>query len=215
MVAVITAIEGLRGLDWSDAAVVAAACAPVLRSLGGDKPVLRAMVNGARSGALAVLCEHYDILDKLVLHSDAAGVRIRLHLFADGYFDRPHTHRWPYTTIILRGSYEHNLFTILEDARDGEIPTLRPIMSRVEAIGDSYTLMPGIAHSVKAMPGTVSLIIRGPAVADKFLVTDRQTGEAWWQYGAANESADAQRRKRMSSDQQNGVVEKLLNLGVI
>ena len=37
----------------------------------------------------------------------------------------------------------------------------------------------------QAEPHTVSLIIRGPAVKDRFLVMDRKTGQSWWQYGAS------------------------------
>jgi hypothetical protein len=39
------------------------------------------------------LSEHYDILDKIVLYADEK-YRIRLHIFGEGYFDRPHNHRW-------------------------------------------------------------------------------------------------------------------------
>ena len=45
---------------------------------------------------------------------------------------------------------------------------------------------------------TVSLVLRGPAVKDRFLVMDRKTGESWWQYGARQESADNAEQKRMS-----------------
>jgi hypothetical protein len=35
----------------------------------------------------------------------------------------------------------------------------------------------------------------------QFVVTDRATGKAWWQYGAATEAPEAASAKRMSSDQ--------------
>lgn len=75
--------------------------------------------------------------------------------------------------------------------------------------------MPGSAHSVKAIGGTVSLIIRGPAVSDRFLVTDRVTGETWWQYGAAREAPEVQERKRMSSARRELVVNTLSEQGLI
>ena len=210
-----TEIQRLRGVDWSDATPIMSACLPVLRSLAQDKPTLQRLVAGSCNGALADLCEHYDILDKLVLHSDVAGFRIRLHVFSDGYFDRPHTHRWPYTTLILSGGYEHNLFAVSEDIGERRLPMLRPIMSRLEQVGASYTLMPGTAHSVKAVPGTVSLIVRGPAVTDSFLVTDRVTGESWWQYGAKNELPEAKKLKQMTPSRRQSVIDQLLHLGVI
>jgi hypothetical protein len=38
-----------------------------------------------------------------------------------------------------------------------------------------------------------SIVVRGPTVKDRFLVMDRHTSEAWWQYGAALESARGRR----------------------
>jgi hypothetical protein len=48
---------------------------------------------------------------KLVLHDDAdLGVRLRLHLYRGGFFDRPHNHRWSFASRILHGGYRHRLF---------------------------------------------------------------------------------------------------------
>lgn len=70
-------------------------------------------------------------------------------------------------------------------------------------------------HSVTAQPYTTSLIVRGPAVKDRFLVTDRITGQAWWQHGTATESPDEAARKRMSATQANTCLEKLTELSVL
>jgi hypothetical protein len=43
-------------------------------------------------------------------------------------------------------------------------------------------------------------IVRRPAVKDRFVVTDRATGKAWWQYGAATETPEAA-AKRMTGEQ--------------
>jgi len=56
-------------------------------------------------------------------------------------------------------------------------------------------------HSVVAHGETVTLIVRGPAVKDRFVVTDRVTGKAWWQHGAATEPAKSAAAKRMSIGQ--------------
>jgi hypothetical protein len=56
-------------------------------------------------------------------------------------------------------------------------------------------------HSVVAEPYTTSLVVRGPSVKDRFLVTDRRTGHAWWQYGATTEDPAESARKRMTADQ--------------
>jgi hypothetical protein len=70
-------------------------------------------------------------------------------------------------------------------------------------------------HSVTAEPYTTSLIVRGPAVKDRFLVTDRVTGQSWWQYGAATESPDEAARKRMTSNQAHTCLEQLADQAVI
>ncbi|MGH3943392.1 MAG: hypothetical protein ACRDTG_33180 [Pseudonocardiaceae bacterium] len=45
------------------------------------------------------------------------------------------------------------------------------------------------------------MIVRGPAVKDRFVVTDRTTGKAWWQYGAATETPEQAAAKRMTDSQ--------------
>jgi len=71
---------------------------------GTDRALLGRLANHiTENPALAGLCEHYDILDKLVLHDDPSGWRLRLHVFLDGYFDRLHNHRWTYASRILPG----------------------------------------------------------------------------------------------------------------
>jgi hypothetical protein len=65
-----------------------------------------------------------------------------------------------------------------------------------------------------AQPYTVTLIARGPAVKDRFLVTDRATGRAWWQYGAAREGPAEAARKRMAPDQAKACLDRLGQEGV-
>src|SRR5205823_774714 len=65
--------------------------------------------------------------------------------------------------------------------------SLDAVMVRQETAGSAYALHHSMVHAVVAEPHTVSLVIRGPAVKDRFLVMDRKTGQSWWQYGAAQE----------------------------
>lgn len=93
-------------VDWNNLAAVAAASDKLLIALNAQRGVLRELAEHAiGSPDLLVLCEHYDILDKIVLHDDPAGWRLRLHVFLPGCFDRPHNHRWTYSSRILYGSY--------------------------------------------------------------------------------------------------------------
>jgi hypothetical protein len=195
-------VKPLRALDaddWDDIDAVEAETRKVLDALTADRSVIRRILTDLpRQPDLLALAEHYDILDKIVLWDDATGFRVRLHVFLPGYFDRPHNHRWSYASTILRGQYRHYLFGNVELDEDVLPRDLEAVMVRQEQVGDAYALHHSMVHAVVAEPFTVSLVVRGPAVKDRFLVMDRKTGESWWQYGAKQESAEDAEQKRMS-----------------
>jgi hypothetical protein len=201
-------IDPLRSLDWEDIDTVEHATRKALTTIIEDPGTIRAaLLSLPERPELITLCEHYDILDKIVLHSDESSIRLRLHVFLPGYFDRPHNHRWSYASMILRGEYRHYLFgnTSLDETIDpGSLTTLQV---RQEHVGTVYALHHTMVHAVVAEPFTVSLVLRGPAIKDRFLVMDRKTGESWWQYGAHQESVTSAAEKQMS-------LERLGNLTV-
>src|SRR5206468_719033 len=101
----------LTQVDWTDLAAVSATSDKLLTALDEDRAALRMLAHQAVADPdLLRLCEHYDILDKIVLHDDPTGWRLRLHVFLPGYFDRPHNHRWTYASRILHGFYIHTLY---------------------------------------------------------------------------------------------------------
>jgi hypothetical protein len=192
-------IEPLRSLDWEDIDAVEHASRKALTTLLDDPAAIReALLALPERPNLLKLCEHYDILDKIVLHDDESGVRLRLHIFLPGYFDRPHNHRWSYASMILRGEYRHYLFGDAELDTEVDPASLRALQVRQEQVGNTYALHHAMVHAVVAEPFTVSLVLRGPAIKDRFLVMDRKTGESWWQYGASQESTYDAEQKRMS-----------------
>jgi len=194
-----TIIEPLRSLDWEDTDAVEAATVKALAMLTSQRRMLRdILLDLPERPDLLGLCEHYDILDKIVLHDDPSGVRVRLHIFFPGYFDRPHNHRWSYASTILRGQYRHYLFGDADLDETVDPASLKALMVRDEQPGSTYALHHTMVHAVVAEPYTVSLVIRGPAVKDRFLVMDRKTGQSWWQYGAGQEPAYDAEQKRMS-----------------
>lgn len=95
-----TVIEPLRCLDWNDVEAVESATRKSFELLAAQKYLLRRELTTLPDNPdLAALCEHYDILDKIVLHDDPeTGIRLRLHIFGPGYHDRPHNHRWTYAS---------------------------------------------------------------------------------------------------------------------
>jgi hypothetical protein len=192
-------IEPLRSLDWDDIDAVEHTARKALAALADDPHAIReTLLSLPERPDLMKLCEHYDILDKIVLHDDESGVRLRLHVFLPGYFDRPHNHRWSYASTILRGEYRHYLFGDAELDTEVDSSALRALQVRQEHAGNSYALHHTMVHAVVAEPFTVSMVLRGPAVKDRFLVMDRKTGESWWQYGANLESTASAEQKQMS-----------------
>lgn len=209
----------VASIDWNHLAAVTAASDKVLTALDTHRGELHELAERAVGNPdLLPLCEHYDILDKIVLHNDPTGWRLRLHVFLPGYFDRPHNHRWTYSSRILHGSYTHTLYGTddqILNSDDIDVAELQPRMVRRESSGDFYTLHHNMIHSATAEPYTTSLIVRGPAVKDRFLVTDRVTGQAWWQYGAITESRDDADRKRMNTSQANSCLQQLIERQIL
>jgi hypothetical protein len=138
---------------------------------------------------------------------------LRLHVFLPGYFDRPHDHRWTYASRIMHGSYTHVLYGTGDRLNDEEIDVaaLLPRMVRTETAADFYVLYYSMIHSVTAEPHTTSLIVRGPEIRDRFMVT----GRAWWQHSAATEPAMEAAAKRMTAGQAAACVERLVDQGVL
>ena len=203
-------IEPLRQFDWEDIDAVEQATRKALGTLTEDPaPIREALLALPEHPGLLKLCEHYDMLDKIVLHDDESGIRLRLHIFLPGYFDRPHNHRWSYASTILRGEYVHYLFGDAELDEQVAPASLRALMVRHEQIGNAYALHHTMVHAVVAEPYTVSLVIRGPAVKDRFLVMDRKTGKSWWQYGATMEPAYSAEQKRMTIEHLSDLTSRL------
>ncbi|WP_254205850.1 hypothetical protein [Nocardia alni] len=193
-------VEELCWLDWDDIDEVELMCREALNQLAANPGIVRARLHDLPNRPeLMSLCEHYDILDKIVLASeDDPGVRVRLHIFLPGYFDRPHNHRWSYASTILHGHYRHYLFGNAELDEQVEPSKLPVLHVREEPVGTTYALHHSMVHAVVAEPFTVSLVVRGPTVKEKFLVMDRHTNEAWWQFGAKDESEREAEKKQMS-----------------
>jgi hypothetical protein len=194
-------LPSLRGLDWDDLAAVASACAPAFHDLTRDNWALLAglLTNLPQSPALAAMCERFDFLDKLVLHQED-GYRLRVHRFRPGYFDRPHDHRWSFASMILTGAYRHVQYGTNEHFATIAPADLRPSQIRTERAGDHYVLHHTAVHSVTADAGTISLVLRGPAVKDAFRIIDAPSGGSFIAQGAKSETATQRDAKRMRPD---------------
>lgn len=202
---------GLRDIHWDDTGSILRLAAPIFAALTNDPDLLPALLDNLVTDAhLRPMCERYDFVDKLVLHDDTtAGVRVRLHLYRPGYFDRPHNHRWSFASHILRGSYRHRIFGRDDTfGEDTDPETLRPIHERLEGPGASYALHHTSVHSVQAEADSISILLRGPAAKERFLILDR-AGSSFWVYGAAQESAATRASKQMPDDQVDRTISRV------
>ncbi|MFE0025520.1 hypothetical protein [Amycolatopsis sp. NPDC059021] len=207
--------SALGTIDWDDTTSILHGCAPLFDTLTTTPDLLRTLVDRVRGdGHLASMCEGYDFMHKLVLY-DAPDltVRLRLHLYRDGFFDRPHNHRWSFASHILRGGYTHRIFGRDDQfGEDTDPHTLRPIHERREHPGATYALHHTSVHTVHAEADTLSLLVRGPAAKQRFLILDAATDSFFWVYGAAQESPEQRASKRLTPDQLHQTITRIHRL---
>jgi hypothetical protein len=113
--------------------------------------------------------------------------------------------------MILHGKYEHKIFSA-EKPID-EILTASDIyesMVRDEGAGCLYSLNEKTLHTALAEPGSVSLVLRGPANLERSLKIDRATDSIWWHYGAGNDKTIA--AKKNSAMSRHHLLEKIAYL---
>jgi predicted metal-dependent enzyme (double-stranded beta helix superfamily) len=209
MADLVDVIEPMLRVDWEDIAAVEQTGRDVLERIDADRSVLRRALEELRSRAdLLSLCEHPDPdataelgqrLDKIVLFADGrSGVRVRLHAFWPGHYDLPHNHRWSFASMILRGGFEHSLFgSERPDAETYPVP-LKPVEVRQDTVGTSYALHHAQLHALISRPGSVSLVVRGPAAKQRSFLIEPATGRPVWHLGAADETPEQLARKRMT-----------------
>lgn len=209
-----SAFAGLRAIDWDDTGSVLRHGTPIFGTLVNERGFLVSLLdNLSVDGHLRPMCESYDFMDKLVLYDDTeSGSRVRLHLYRPGYFDRPHNHRWSFASYIVRGSYVHRIFGNDDQfGQDTDLAGLRPIHEKTERAGASYALHHTSVHAVQAEADTISLLLRGPAARDRFLVLDR-AGESFWVYGASQESPATRAKKQMTSTKLDSTIARVRSL---
>jgi hypothetical protein len=200
-------------IDWSDLDKATAVTDAVLRDLAADKESLRLLIDrAAEDDDLLGQCECHRLLDKLVIYDGLErGFRIRVHLSTKDHLDRPHDHRFSFSSLILAGSYQHVRHKVIGEIDEGLDPGIqedfeaRPAHARVEPAfatteqaGSFYTIHHSVIHTTIMADNTVSLFIRGPAEKERSLISDRDTGALWWRYGAQQESPSRRERKSMS-----------------
>jgi hypothetical protein len=216
-------------IDWTDLDRATAITDELLHELAADKDTLRMLVErAAEDDDLLVQCECHRLLDKIVLYDGLdRGFRVRLHISTSDHLDRPHDHRFSFSSLILAGSYKqvrHRIVgelpeeiaeDIQEDHEAVAVPArVEPEFATAEQVGSFYTIHHSVIHTTIMEDNTVSLFIRGPAEKERSLITDRDTGRLWWRYGAQAETPERRAKKVMDISKFEMRRRKLEHLGV-
>ncbi|GLY99803.1 hypothetical protein [Actinoplanes sp. NBRC 103695] len=205
----------LDAVDWDNTASILTAAEHLFDAVTGHPGLLADLLDHLTGDpALRAMCEGYDFMDKLVLYdSPDHRIRLRLHRYRPGYFDRPHNHRWPFASRILRGTYLHRLYGSDEQfTEDTDPDQLTPLLERVEHPGSTYALHHTSVHTVQAEADSISLLLRGPAAKDRFLILDKKAGGSFWVYGAAQESPETRTSKIMKPVQLDQTITQVRTL---
>ena len=162
----------LSSLDWGSIesterhsrTALAELCRP-----GALRELLAGVLTDKR---LLRLSERHQWGDRLVLWDDPVNQwRVRLHRFED-QADDPHSHQWPFHTLILHGSYRHMLFgpeTAVRSALENGGGLPRPSLVRTESTGSSYAIDDQMVHAIKTTADTFSVVVQGPRLKEQAL----------------------------------------------
>ncbi|MGQ0839463.1 hypothetical protein [Actinokineospora sp.] len=217
-------------VDWSDLTKVHQTTRDLLQELAEDKATLQLLVDRVREEpSLMAMCERHRLLDKIVVYDGGPrGFRLRIHISTREHRDRPHDHRFSFTSRIITGRYRHTRHDLVGDL-DESIPwhvqeDVEAMLQNARAVprfdtfqtaGSTYSLHHTEVHTTFTTPDTVSLFLRGPSEKDRSLITERETGRLWWRYGADKERQDRRVRKVMKAAEFEELVDRLNKLEVL
>src|SRR5687768_7954048 len=151
---------------------------------------------------LLAMCERHYLLDYFVLHdAPERNFRLRIHLHTDHHKERPHNHRFPFTTYVMRGSYMQLIQRVRGGLGDATVfEDMEVAYSTTERAGSCYTISPDAVHTTYTEPDSISLVIRGPAALAKSIIVDRETRSVSWRYGRQDETPERRAKVQMRPD---------------
>jgi hypothetical protein len=206
-------------IDWKEFESAASKSREIVKEISRDKKTLRMLCDRVETDpGLQALCERHQLLDYLVLYEALdRGFRLRLHLSTEDHFDRPHDHRFSFSSYIMAGSYIHTWYKPLPElykCKDEElldfsdydhpdtvtsidISKCQPFLTRTESSGNCYSLHSSALHTTFTTPDTVSLFLRGPVEKRRSAIIDLQTRRLWWRFGREEERSQRRSAKVM------------------
>jgi hypothetical protein len=196
-----TFLDDVPPVDWDDIETAHVATTAVLQRLANDRETLRALVLGVEDDpALLGKCEIHSLDDKIVIYDalERSRFRIRLRLATSYQDERPHNHRFSFTTLILRGRYHQTWYRARAPLDEGiDVADIEPVCSRDEPAGSGFTIHHDTLHSTVTPVDTVSLLMRGPSAKKRAILTHKPSGRVWWRYGETDEPPERREEVRM------------------
>lgn len=205
--------------NWDDIESVYDETTRALVRVAADRELLRRMVlEVERTPALFSKCERHELDDKIVLYDamNERGFRVRLRLATSYQDERPHEHRFTFSTLILRGSYRQTLYEALPCPEGGfQVGTLRIATERREPEGSLFTIHHSVIHSTISAVDTISLVLRGPPAKKRAMIALKAHDRIEWREGEGDESAERRETVRMGIDRYREWVTRMTDYGVI
>lgn len=227
-----------QNIDWDNYEESAQKTRHLVKHLATSSQCLQELIDSSKSDSrLRSMCETHQLLDYLVLYDNQDnGIRVRLHMSTSSQRQRPHDHRFDFSSYVICGSYEHVWYSLNRDVyvesdvkeaikyqdRLNPDPNItvgkdcfKPSFIRQEVKQSNYSISHSVIHSVEMEKDTVSLIIRSPERKVRSFIFDSDTEKLWWRFGAKDESKSRRNDKVMSDLQYNNFLNNLRRLSII
>jgi hypothetical protein len=208
-------------IEWDDIRHVHRGNAELLAEIAGDRSLMRELVLGTRENPqLWHKCEEGVVEDKIVLWDEPArGFRLRLRMATDYQQEMPHQHRFTFTNLVLRKHYTHRAYSVRGVFGEGtRVEDVSTECVHDDAAGHCFTIHHEAIHSTPLPePGTINLVLRGPAVKDRapvLFVEARgeatanrdqeqepefaERGHVFWRVGEKDESPERRAERQMT-----------------
>jgi hypothetical protein len=225
-------------INWDNYEISATHTRDLLSEISANlENIVRLIDNLNSLEGLQQKCETHQLLDYLVLYDNPGnGIRLRMHMSTSDHLQRPHDHRFDFSTKVLCGSYEHIwYFPIPDFYQQSDINTaknyqdknnpdphfelfgneFKPMFIRREVKDSCYSISNEIVHSVDMVKDTVSIIIRSPARKQRSFIYDWEMKKLWWRFGSENETKKRRQQKIMTAEHRYRFIENVQRLNII
>ncbi len=204
-------LKNLPQLNWDNFEETSQVTINICKEMANKDFLTKAIEKVETTPELFDLCEEHELDDKIVIYNDLEkGYRIRLRLGNEDQYERAHNHRFPFTTLILHGTYYQSWYGVKGEFNENtKVEDVTKLCARVEKKGSYFTISDKAIHSTQTDPHTISLVICGPPKKDKTNIINTKTGKVWSKWGKKFESKEQIKKAKMSKERFHFWKEKL------